>query len=135
MAINFNNAFGIHGSALVLSSRRAEVISNNLANGETPDFKARDIDFKAVLNAEVAGNSSTFKMAQTHSGHMPLPQGRFGTEDEVKYRIPNEDGVNGNTVEEQVEHAEFAKNALRFQSEFTFLNGRVRGLISAIKGD
>ncbi|MBL4584376.1 MAG: flagellar basal body rod protein FlgB [Pseudomonadales bacterium] len=133
MAINFNNAFGIHDSALLLSSRRAEVISKNLANVETPDFKSRDIDFKAVLNAESQGRSSTFKMTQTHSGHISTP--KFGVDQDVLYRVPNEPGVDGNTVEEHVEHSEYAKNALRFQSEFTFLNGRVRGLINAIRGE
>lgn len=135
MAISFEKAFGIHDSALLLSSRRAEIISNNLANSETPGFKARDIDFKSVLKAESAGRSSTFQMTRTHRGHIVPSSAGFGAQDEVLYRVPTQDTVNGNTVEEHVEHAEYAKNALRFQSEFTFLNGRVRGLINAIRGE
>ncbi|MDF1642774.1 MAG: flagellar basal body rod protein FlgB [Pseudomonadales bacterium] len=135
MAISFENAFGTHDSALLLSSRRAEVISRNLANSETPGFKARDIDFRAILNAESEGRSSTFQMARTNKSHMPMSNVGFGAQDDLKYRVPTQDTVNGNTVEEHVEHAEYAKNALRFQSEFTFLNGRVRGLINAIKGE
>lgn len=135
MAISFDNAFGTHDSGLLLSSRRAEVISRNLANSETPGYKARDIDFKAVLNAESAGRSSTFQMARTNNGHMSMSTVGFGAQDDLKYRVPTQDVVNGNTVEEHVEHAEYAKNALRFQSEFTFLNGRVRGLINAIRGE
>lgn len=135
MAISFDKAFGIHESALQISSQRAEVISKNLANAETPDFKARDIDFKSILQAETKGRSNTFQMARTNSAHIPMSRTEFGVQQEVMYRVPGGPGVDGNTVEEHVEHAEYAKNALRFQSEFTFLNGRVRGLISAIKGD
>ena len=135
MAISFERGFGIHDTALQVSARRAEVIANNLANSETPGFKARDIDFKSILKAESQGRSDTFQMQKTQHGHIQATSSNFGVQNDIKYRVPNASGLNGNTVEEHIEHAEYAKNALRYQSEFTFLNSRVRGLIGAIKGE
>jgi flagellar basal-body rod protein FlgB len=132
MAISFDNALGVHEQALKLRVRRAEVLSSNLANADTPGYKARDFDFQKALASQMSGNGG-FSMKTTRSGHMGANSsaGTF----EMQYRLPTQPSIDGNTVEEQVEQAEFTKNALDFQASFTFLNSRFTGLKKALKGE
>lgn len=131
MAISFDSALGVHESALKLRGQRAEVLANNLANADTPNFKARDLDFKQVL-ANQTDAGSTFAMRATHDRHLTaVSQG----EAEMLYRVPQQPSIDGNTVEEQVEHGEYMKNALQLQASFTFLNSRFKGLTSALRGE
>lgn len=133
MAISITNALGVHEQGLLLRSRRAEILSNNLANADTPNFKAKDIDFKSALRAASAGQSSgPVQLQQTHDGHLSLP-GSAATD--VKYRNPTQPSIDGNTVDSQVEVAEFSANAVEFQAAFQFLNSKFRGLTSAIRGE
>lgn len=132
MAINFNSALGSHESALKFRADRAEVLANNLANADTPNFKARDIDFNSRLQGEMQGR--TLSMSATDDQHVNLSSGIDSGAD-LLYRSPLQPSIDGNTVEEQVEHAEYMKNALQFQASFTILNGKFKGLQRAIKGD
>ncbi len=137
MAINFNTAFGIHESALSLKAKRAEVLANNLANADTPNFKARDIDFQqALINQQSKMNSSLHK---THFNHIDSKYGDSKVGGEIpglSYRIPFQpDTGDGNTVEAQIEQTKFAENAMQYQASLTFLTGRIKGLLSAIKGE
>ncbi len=128
MAISFENAFGIHEQALKARTQRAEVIANNLANADTPHFKARDIDFKQMLQQE-----QQMTLKATHSGHISTSDASStGTE---MYRIPTQASLDGNTVETEQEMARFAKNNIDFQASFTFMNSKVRGLMNAIRGE
>ena len=131
MAISFDQALGIHESALKFRARRAEVLANNLANADTPGFKARDLDFKTALNVAGAGGLT---MARTAAGHLG-DSGSGISDDALAFRVPNQPSIDGNTVEDQVEHAEFMKNALAFQTSFMMLNRKFKGLSSAIRGD
>jgi flagellar basal-body rod protein FlgB len=127
--ISFKNALGIHPDALMFRSRRAEVIANNLINSDTPGFKARDIRFSDVLKHQPFGPG----LQRTHSKHF----GDFmatANEDRL-YRTPLQPTVDGNTVEAELEEANYMRNALEFQASFTILNGKFRGLASAIRGD
>lgn len=131
MAISFDAALGIHESALKLRGQRAEILANNLANADTPNFKARDVDFKQML-ARASGKDSSFTMHATHERHLTaVAHG----ESETLYRVPQQPSIDGNTVEEQVEHGEYMKNALQLQASFTFLNSRFKGLTTALRGD
>ncbi|TQV84130.1 flagellar basal body rod protein FlgB [Exilibacterium tricleocarpae] len=132
MSINFEKALGIHGIALQLRSRRAAVLANNLANTDTPNFRARDIDFHSLVKARMQGHPTGLPVTTTHAGHQRslLQAG----DRELLYRTPQQPAVDGNTVEEQVEHAEFMKNALAYQASFRFLNGTFKGLKTAIRG-
>ena len=126
MKISFENALGPHPAALRLRALRTEIIANNIANADTPNFKARDIPFETMLREATEGRSNRLN---TH----PSPISR-GTE-ELLYRVPYLPSIDGNTVDGQVEMAEFASNALQFQASLRFLNGKFRGLISAIRGE
>ena len=129
--MNFiDKAFGIHPQALSLRSQRSSILANNIANADTPEFKARDIDFRTVLK-DAQGNTKT-SFSRTHSRHIPLNDGPLNSS--LEYRIPTKQAGSGNTVESEVEQSAFAENALRYQTSLEFLNGTIRGMRLAIKG-
>ncbi|MGS2717502.1 flagellar basal body rod protein FlgB [Eionea flava] len=133
MAINFNNALGVHEQALRLRSDRAALLADNLANADTPGYKAKDIDFKAVLGGQVQMNASGSSMKKTHGMHFSTSM--QNSEYDMLYRTPQQPSIDGNTVEEQIENAEYMKNTLAFEASFNFLNGKFKKLTSAIKGE
>ncbi len=133
MPISFESALGIHESALRVRGQRAGVLANNLANIDTPNYKARDLDFKQILNQKVT-ESNQFNMQATNERHISLG-GDFGEDSSLLYRTPQQPSIDGNTVEDQIEHAEYMKNTLAFQASFQFLNSKFQGLKSAIRGD
>jgi flagellar basal-body rod protein FlgB len=125
---------GIHAAALELRSRRTEVLASNLANADTPGFKARDIDFKQAL-AQASGISGThMNMKTTHAAHIPVASGLTGIGPALKYRMPLAPSLDGNTVDVQLEQAAFAENSVRYQATLTFLSSKFRGLLTAITG-
>ncbi len=131
MTINFKNAFDIHPAALRVREKRAELLASNLANVDTPHYKARDIDFRAILKGEQTRHldlSTTQTSHQLHRVTDPLTG-------ETLYRNPYQASLDGNTVESEQEHLQFAENALRYQATLGFLSGEIATLRSAIRGD
>lgn len=138
MAISFENALGIHQKALEVRVQRAEVLANNLANADTPGFKARDIDFKAVLGGVQSGQQAEGQLAMSTTNGKHLPHGSGNSmagPNELLYRVPNQPSLDGNTVDTQQELAEFTKNTMQYQSSFHFLNGKFKSLNNAIRGE
>ena len=133
MGISFQDYTGIYESALNLRSKRSEVIAGNLANADTPNFKARDFDFQAALSSKMA-NSSGSHIRMTDDMHFGM-QGLGAGGSHLDYRNPTQPSIDGNTVEEQVEHAAFMENTLEFQAAFTMLDSKFKGLKSAIRGE
>ncbi len=131
MAISFENALGIHPQAMGVRVQRAEIIANNLANADTPGFKARDIDFRAILNTESDKNSSV-RLDKTNNGHM---DGLLSPDEGLKFRNPNQPAIDGNTVETEIENSEYMQNSMQYQSTFQFLNSKFKGLTGAIRGE
>lgn len=132
MTISFESALGDHERALRLRSQRAAVLANNLANIDTPNFKARDLDFRQILNQAEAGTSES--IARTNDRHLSQ-ENDTGFGGELLYRTPQQPSIDGNTVEDQIEHAEYMKNALAFQASFEFLSDEFKELKSAIRGE
>lgn len=130
-AISFNNALGVHETALYARSRRAEVLSNNLANADTPNFKARDIDFNALLEQATAARSAS-QPERTNGRHLSLAGDNAGSD--LLYRTPSQPSIDGNTVEEHAEMARFAKNGQDFEASLHFLNSKFQGLQLALRG-
>ena len=130
MSISFDRALGIHPQALELRERRAEVLANNLANADTPGYKARDFDFQAMLGAQV---DNQVQMTMTSGKHLPPVD--VAQADSLKYRMPSQVSLDGNTVDTQQETAEFTKNVLDFQASFQMLNGKFKSLTSVLRGD
>jgi flagellar basal-body rod protein FlgB len=129
MNISFANALGIHENALNYRSRRSEVLANNLVNADTPNFKARDIEFSDVL-ANV--DSSSMSLRTTRAGHIGSRLESVSTD--LKYRTPLQPSLDGNTVDPEIENTNYMRNSLEFQTSFTFLSNRFRGLSNAIRG-
>jgi flagellar basal-body rod protein FlgB len=131
MPLSLDNALGIYPQALSLRARRAEVLAANLANADTPGYQARDLDFKRVLGGAQDGALTLVTRAR---GHLAGEVGAVGG-GELLYRQPRQSSIDGNTVDTQVEYAEFARNALQYQASLQFLNGRIKTLMTAIKGE
>jgi flagellar basal-body rod protein FlgB len=130
MAINFDKAFGIHDKALLLFERRTQLLSENIANADTPGYKARDIDFDKVLqNAQ----GQKLKMQATHQGHIDPSQQAFA--EDVQYRKVEQSAADGNTVDVQKEKAAFAENSMRYQTTMHILSRRISGLKNAFRGE
>lgn len=134
MAINFKNALGSFEAALKLRTQRAEILSGNLANADTPNFKARDFDFHKALAAQMSTGPTGERVQATNGAHIAGSAGGQAGID-LQYRTPTQPSIDGNTVDEHIEHAEFMSNSLEFQVAFTLLNSRFKGLTSAIKGE
>ncbi len=132
MPINFESALGIHEKALYLRDKRTEVIANNIANADTPGFKARDFNFQSVLSAQTSGDT-TKDLFRSNSRH--LAPSSAATEVTLSYRMPSQPSLDGNTVDEQSENAAFARNAIEHQASFQILNGKFTGLIKALRGE
>ena len=124
-----SNVFGIHAQAMALRARRAEILATNLANADTPGYQARDLDFAAVL----AGEGEQGAMLVTHGRHLGGADPDFSYA--LRYREPLQASLDQNSVDVQAERAAFADNAMRYQASLTFLNGRIRGLLSALRGE
>lgn len=122
--------FGIHEPALLLKARRLDVLARNLANADTPGYKARDMDFTRELNRLQGGTS---RLMRTHERHMPDASGTAAA-DELAYRVPHQPSQDGNTVESDLEQARFAENAVAYQATILFISGRITALRTAITG-
>lgn len=143
---------GIHPQALALEARRTDVLAANLANADTPNYKARDVDFKAALAAASGqGDGGTLGLLTTQPDDLTaagtlagsgggtgpagdaLPAG--GDDALLKYRVPLAPALDGNTVDEQLEQSAFAENTVRYQASLTFLNVKLQDLQTAISAD
>jgi flagellar basal-body rod protein FlgB len=144
---------GIHTPALTLEAQRMQVLASNLANVDTPNYKAQDVDFKAALAAadnSSAGSAPTqLPLATTHANDLTAAGSVAGTaagenagslstsalpsaESALKYRVPLAPALDGNTVDEQLEQSAFAENSVRYQATLTFLNTKLRLLMNAL---
>jgi flagellar basal-body rod protein FlgB len=127
----FENIFGIHEQALLLHGQRIGVLATNLANADTPNYKARDIDFSAVLaNTD---DSANLPMRITQAAHITMNDAELPS-GELKYRNPYQASLDGNTVEMPVEQAAFSENNVRYQASLTFINLKIAELQLAITG-
>lgn len=144
MRTSLDNYLGIHAQALTIEARRNELLAANLANVDTPNYKARDIDFKAALSAASgngAGGGSPAPSLQSGNASLqataagaPASTESSGDASLVRYRVPMAPSLDGNTVDEQLEQSAFAQNSVRYQATLTFLNNALRGLMTAITG-
>jgi flagellar basal-body rod protein FlgB len=134
-----NDEFNFNAQALQLRSQRQEVLSANLANAETPNYKARDFDFAAELKqatggTQAAGNSMTVKLATTSTGHIP-GSATVGLPVAMLYRTPTQDAIDGNTVDPDLERGQFADNALRYDASLRMLNGQIRTMQTVMQNN
>ena len=135
MSISFDKALGIHEKALGFRAQRAEVLANNIANADTPNYKARDLDFASVLAAQSDKNQNgAFALNKTNTRHIEA-QGLSSGDESLLYRTPMQPSIDQNTVDAQLEQSNYAENAVNFQASFTLLNSKFKGLMSALRGE
>jgi flagellar basal-body rod protein FlgB len=125
------SAFSLHERAVLLREQRARLLAENLANAETPHYKARDFDFRAALEGAEGG---AHLLRVTHTRHLAAG-GQLSGGAELLYRVPGQPSIDGNTVDLQAERASFLDNALRQEASLQFLDRRIKGLMSAIRGE
>jgi flagellar basal-body rod protein FlgB len=134
MPIDLNKHLGVHAAALNLRSQRTEVLAANLANADTPGYRARDIDFKSALAAAAGSNAPGVQLKTTRPGHIGAGTANGLPAAELKYRTPLAPSLDGNTVDAQLEQSAFAENTVRYQATLSFLSSKFRGLMTAITG-
>lgn len=134
MPAALDNYLGFQQKALNLRAYRQELLASNIANADTPHYKARDLDFKAALNNALSGGiGGQLQMAQTSGKHLAgESENPFGAA--LQYRTEYQSNVDGNTVNMDVERAAFSENAVHVDALLTFIRGRIGTMQSAIQG-
>lgn len=139
-----DNFLASHANSLQLRARRTQVLASNIANADTPNYKARDLAFAEVLR-DAKGTATT----RYQTGHrLPMTGGTLHTTSNrhissktsaenapLMYRQPEQASLDGNTVDKDLEQARFAENTVRYRASLEFINSRVSGLIRTLKGE
>lgn len=118
---------------LALRGFRQELLASNIANADTPHYKARDIDFgSAYARAKEGQLQAGLRMDRTHGTHLT---GGAATpfDNAVAYRTEYQSAVDGNTVNMDVERAAFAENAIQMEASLTFIRSKFQALQSALQ--
>jgi flagellar basal-body rod protein FlgB len=131
-------ALSFHQTALRVRGQRQELIAANIANADTPNYKARDIDFKSAMQGAAAGISrEAFNVVKTSSQHLngtPLQGASNGAPGAPLFRPIIQGSVDGNTVDMDVERNQFVDNAIRYEASLTMINGQLKKMLAAIQG-
>ena len=122
-----NEIFGVHEKAMVLRQRRLALLGQNIANADTPHYKAKDIDFIKIMAKE-----TDLSIKRSQSGHM---NGKSSRQAGLVYRTPNNPSADGNTVELNYEQAQFGKESARYSATLQFLENRIGGIRRALRGE
>jgi flagellar basal-body rod protein FlgB len=135
MVGKLDEALRFHQTALGLRAQRQQLLASNIANADTPNYKARDVDFtKALQGALERSGAPAGELAKTAPGHLPA-QGKVAIGGlEPQYRTVVQGSVDGNTVDMDVERNQFTDNALRYEASITMINGQIKKLLTAIQG-
>ena len=131
MAISFDKALGVHPHAMLIRSQRAEVLATNIANADTPGYKAKDIDFASALKAARSTQQSGNSIVTTNEKH--ITGGTRSVGGAELFRTPNQgDTGDGNSVDIQVERNLYTQNAMEYQASLQFLSSKFKGLNKAL---
>ena len=133
MVSKLDNAFSLQQQALSLRAYRQQVLAGNIANADTPNYKARDFDFATALR-EAQGGRNGGALALSTSSPRHLSGGVAAAPARLLYRTPAQTSADGNTVEMDVERAQFADNAIQYDASLTFLTSQIKMLAAAVQG-
>lgn len=128
-----DEALRFQQTVLSLRGARQELLSSNIANADTPGYKARDIDFASALKNAMAGSSEQLPLMTSSAMHLEGNAGNQVAGAPVLYRRPDQPSADGNTVSMDVERAQSADNALRYEASVTFLNARLKDMTTALQ--
>ncbi len=134
MFLSFDNVLGVHEKALYMLGERSKVLATNIINADTPNYKARDIDFKSVLQQSNSVVTRKVSLEVSDPDHISVV-GSGNPYSNLVYRRPLQPSLDGNTVNSQQEIAAYTENAIRYQASLRFLSGKFSGIIRALKGE
>jgi flagellar basal-body rod protein FlgB len=138
-----DQALSVQSTALALRVQRQQALASNIANADTPGYKAVDFDFtRALRNATggtqaVAAQQAASAPAVTAAGHQQGSRSAYAglsTDYTTQYRMPAQPSADGNSVDMDLERARFAENSVKYEAALKFLNGQIKTLLSAIQG-
>lgn len=132
-----DDALRFHETALNLRAQRQQLLASNIANADTPNYKARDIDFNQALQGALARSTQATQapgeLAKTASAHLSANTGNIGGAP-LLYRTPQQSNVDGNTVDMDVERNQFADNGVRYEAGITLISAQIKNLLAAVQG-
>ena len=132
MATKLDNLFDSHTQALKLRTFRQQLLASNIANADTPNYKAVDIDFGKELKRIMAGGEGSVQPSMTNARHLAGKNSNpFGAQ--VLYRTDVQGNIDGNTVNMDVERAKFTENALRYEAALSALNSEIQHIKAALR--
>lgn len=134
MVNKLDDALRFQKTALSLRAARQELLASNIANADTPNYKARDVDFTSALRNALAGTSTELPVVKTSPMHLEGNSGASIMGAPVMYRKPIQPSADGNTVDMDVERAQFADNALRYEASVRFVSEQMKATLTAIQG-
>lgn len=130
---DLNAELSLSAQSLAVQGKRLQLLAANIANADTPNYKARDLDFRSILS-QVKGATMAAPMTKTQSMHMDAPGTASTSANGLKYRQPLTPSLDGNTVDTQLEEGAFSEVNVRYQASLSFANDTFRGLMLAITG-
>ena len=133
MTGKLDEVLNFHQTALNLRAYRQQLLAGNIANADTPNFKARDIDFSGALQSALSARSGNSGLARTSPRHLGSGNENPGGA-QVLYRTPHQPSMDGNTVDMDVERTQFADNAIHYEANLTFISSQLKFLLAAIQG-
>jgi len=133
MIEKLDDMFQFHQNALNLRSFRQQVLASNIANADTPGYKARDIDFAAALQDVAAGREASLSLRTSNARHIGA-DANGSAPAKLLYRAPIQPSIDGNTVDMNMERNRFAENAVHIDANLTFLNAKIKTLLAALQG-
>lgn len=131
MITDLDSYLGVHAKALMIRDQRASQLANNLANADTPNYKARDINFNETLK-QAMSSSSAERLITDQPGHIVA---KNGYSSQTMYRVPTQSSLDGNTVDKDIETTEFMRNSLSYQASLTFLDSKIKNMMLALRGE
>jgi len=135
MTTEIDRLFGLHQAALGVRGNRAQVLASNIANADTPGYQAHDIDFKAALGAALGVSSApAHVLVRTSARHLPGNAiGGSAASPALVYRTVSQPSIDNNTVDINIERAQFADNSMRYEASLTFINAKVKAMLAALQ--
>lgn len=134
MVSKIDSALQFNRTVLNLRSARQELIASNIANVDTPNYKAKDIDFAKALQGAMSGNTVKLQMAGTAPHHLSSGTSENVMGAPVMFRNVVQPSADGNTVDMDVERAQFADNALRYEASVKFVDNQIKNVLTALQG-
>jgi flagellar basal-body rod protein FlgB len=122
----------VYSQALNLRAQRHQILASNIANADTPNYKARDFDFSSAMQQALGGGEFDLNLARTARGHLTGNGGGTGTH--LQYRTETQSAVDGNTVNMDVERNQIADNAIQYQILTQLIGDKFKGLRTAMSG-